>query len=104
LESLTTAYRVRALAPIINLTRELGWLAALQQDYATAVRLLAFSETLNLEVGVNFRAKLDDTALHRQTARVALGPEAFDAEWAAGARLTLDEGVQLALGFKWKGT
>jgi predicted ATPase/class 3 adenylate cyclase len=104
LESLTLAYRTRALAPMVNLTRELSWLAALQQNYAAAVRLLAFSETLNLEVGEGFNPKLDDTERHRQAAQAALGAEAFEAEWAAGAQLSLDEGAQLALAQKWEKT
>jgi predicted ATPase/class 3 adenylate cyclase len=97
LESLRIAYHVRAIVPIITLTCELSWLAAVQQNYDVTVKLLAFSETLNAEVREKFDyPQLNDTEQRRQMARAALGTEAFEAAWAAGTRLTLDEGVQLA--------
>ena len=78
--------------------KECGHLAGSRGDAAAAVRLLAASEAQRGALGMSFKPA-DPEALDAEceSARRALGEEAFDALWSEGSRMPLEAACALAL-------
>ncbi|MEO7714757.1 MAG: tetratricopeptide repeat protein [Capsulimonas sp.] len=99
-ESVMVAQEVGERRLLVYIVKELGHMACAEQDYAAGVRLLAISQTLGRALALSFKPS-DPTEIERDLdlARTALGDEAYEAAWNAGARLTLTQAFDEAIKF-----
>lgn len=76
-----------------------GWYATAAGDVRLAAQLLGAAETLATQTGADMLGpSVPFLASAKQSARESLGPESFEAEYAAGKRMTRDAALRLALG------
>ena len=85
---------------VVERIESFGWLASATGDAERATRLLGAAEALRVTMGIVHQGQ-SDQARHDQSvaaSREALGAEAFDAAWALGRAMTLEEAVAVAVG------
>jgi predicted ATPase/DNA-binding CsgD family transcriptional regulator len=76
-----------------------GWYASTSGHAGRAAQLLGSAETLAVTTGADMLGpSVPFLASAKQAAREALGPAAFEAEYAAGKRMSRDDALRLALG------
>jgi predicted ATPase/DNA-binding CsgD family transcriptional regulator len=76
-----------------------GWYASTASNARLAAQLLGAAETLATQTGADMLGpSLPFLASAKELAREALGPAAFETEYAAGKRMSRDEALRLALG------
>jgi predicted ATPase/class 3 adenylate cyclase len=82
----------------VEMIVELAWVANSAGNHTRATRLMAAATALHDAIGYQLEP-FDQTTAERNlaTARAALGTEAFEAAWAAGRTLPLDQAIAEAL-------
>jgi predicted ATPase/class 3 adenylate cyclase len=97
-ESLRTSWTHRYLWPIPYHLEGFAVLAVRDGDYTRAVRLAGAASVLRQRVTAGQPpAWRDDFQRRFEPARVALDKDVYDAAWAEGQAMTLDDAVRLAL-------
>jgi tetratricopeptide (TPR) repeat protein len=98
-ESLLLRREFGAPLALAQSLEDLAGLASRQQQHERAIRLLgateAFSETLGARLPVAVREEYERTVAE---GRATLGEPAFEAAWAEGRAMSLDQAVAYALG------
>jgi tetratricopeptide (TPR) repeat protein len=87
------------MSPVLDLIGLAGVAAEMGEDMRQAAQLAGATEALRAAIGLAVEAF--ERGIYERTvaaAQTALGEEAFNAAFAAGQRMTLDEAVAYALG------
>jgi tetratricopeptide (TPR) repeat protein len=95
-ESLVLQRPPRGHGPIASLLEEFAALASAQQQHRRAAQLYAVAAAVSAGIGSN----IPHPPVEEEVARVraTLGEEVFGAAWATGRAMSLEQGIDLALG------